>query len=173
MVVYSRPQIPARLRSLWARVADGFPHIYNIQQAVHKVTVWIVGEKQIPCFPDQRGFGLGKAVRAKSQAIAAQISIWTCRRIFPDVGRAMSHMMCERNFSNIRRALSQAIASRIGTWMEGWNKCIQFLYIPLARMRAGIYYRLLTRPAAILVGFRARSRAVIRGAAFAALVYPA
>ena len=116
---------------------------------------------------------LGKAVRAKSQAIAAQISIWTCRWIFPNVGRAMSHRTHERIFSNIRRALSQAIVSQIGTWMEGWNKCIQILYIPLARTRAGIYYRLLTRPAAILVRFRARAHTVIRGAAFVALVYPA
>ena len=153
MVVYSRPQILARLRSLWARVANGCPHIYNVQQAIHKFAVWIIGEKQIPCFPNQRGFGLGKAIRAKSQVIAVQIGIWMCRWIFPNIGRAMSHRTHKRIFPNIGRALSQVIAVQIGTWMDGWNNCIQILYIPLARMRAGIYYRLLTRPAAILVVF--------------------
>ena len=52
------------------------------------------------------------------------------------------------------------------------KQCIHFLYIPKARMRAGMYYRLLTHPAATLVRFWERTHCVVWGAALAALVDP-
>src|SRR5882672_8871882 len=75
-------------------------------------------------------------------------------------------------------AQSQPIAAQVSIWTDGrvlpsGKFCIHILYIPVARMRAGMYYRLLTHPSAILVGFWARSHGVIWGAAFAALVDPA
>jgi len=50
------------------------------------------------------------------------------------------------------------------------KQCIQVLYIPKARMRAGMYYRLLVHPAIILVIFWARACPMVRGAALVALV---
>src|SRR5882724_7750419 len=113
-------------------------HINNIQQATHKFAVWIISEKQIPCFSNQGGIGLREARGAQSQPIAAQVGIWMDRGILPS-----------------------------------GKYCIHILYIPVARMRTGMYYRLQTHPAAILVGFWARAYTVIWGAAFAALVDPA
>jgi len=41
------------------------------------------------------------------------------------------------------------------------KRCIQVLYIPKVRMRAGMYYRLLTHPAVILVRFWARAHPMV------------
>jgi len=85
-------------------VANGCPHINNVQQATHKFAFWIVGEKQIPCFSNQGGRCLGKARRAESQTIAVQIGIGMDGGVLP------------------HRKI-----------------CIHILYIPMARMRAGMY----------------------------------
>jgi len=73
------------------------------------------------------------------------------------------------------RAQCQVITMRIGIGTGGWDHSsrkfsICTIYIPLARTRAGMYYRQMTHPAAILVEFCACTSPMVRRAALVAFV---